>query len=192
MTLPSFMGNFWGVMLSYVFLYPVLMSLLWMIGGVAFYFRYERHPHRIVSQPPERADYPLVAVLVPCFNEEANARETIDALMDLRYPNFEVIAINDGSRDHTGEILDALADEYPQLRVIHHVRNQGKAVGLNTAALLTHAEILVGIDGDARIDPWCLHWLVRHFDEPEVGAVTGNPRVRTRSTLLGRIQVGEF
>lgn len=192
MTLPSFMGNFWGVMLSYVFLYPVLMSLLWMIGGVAFYFRYERHPHRIVSQPPERADYPLVAVLVPCFNEEANARETIDALMDLRYPNFEVIAINDGSRDRTGEILDALADEYPQLRVIHHVRNQGKAVGLNTAALLTHAEILVGIDGDARLDPWCLHWLVRHFDEPEVGAVTGNPRVRTRSTLLGRIQVGEF
>ena len=192
MTLPSLMGSFWGVMLSYVFLYPVLMSLLWMIGGVAFYFRYERHPHRIVSQPPERADYPLVAVLVPCFNEEANARETIDALMNLRYPNFEVIAINDGSRDRTGEILDALADEYPQLRVIHHVRNQGKAVGLNTAALLTHAEILVGIDGDARLDPWCLHWLVRHFDEPEVGAVTGNPRVRTRSTLLGRIQVGEF
>jgi biofilm PGA synthesis N-glycosyltransferase PgaC len=192
MTLPALMGNFWGVMLSYVFLYPVLMSLLWMIGGVAFYFRYERHPHRIISQPPERADYPLVAVLVPCFNEEANARETIDALIDLHYPNFEVIAINDGSRDRTGEILDALADEYPQLRVIHHVRNQGKAVGLNTAALLTHAEILVGIDGDARLDPWCLHWLVRHFDEPEVGAVTGNPRVRTRSTLLGRIQVGEF
>ena len=192
MTLPALMGNFWGVMLSYVFLYPVLMSLLWMIGGVAFYFRYERHPHRIVSQPPERAGYPLVAVLVPCFNEEANARETIDALMDLRYPNFEVIAINDGSRDRTGEILDALADEYPLLRVIHNVKNQGKAVGLNTAALLTHAEILVGIDGDARLDPWCLHWLIRHFDEPEVGAVTGNPRVRTRSTLLGRIQVGEF
>ena len=192
MTLPALMGNFWGVMLSYVFLYPVLMSLLWMIGGVAFYFRYERHPHRIVSQPPERADYPLIAVLVPCFNEEANARDTIDALMDLRYPNFEVIAINDGSRDRTGEILDALADEYPQLRVIHNVKNQGKAVGLNTAALLTHAEILVGIDGDARLDPWCLHWLVRHFDVPEVGAVTGNPRVRTRSTLLGRIQVGEF
>lgn len=192
MTLPSLMGSFWGVMLSYVFLYPVLMSLLWMIGGVAFYFRYERYPHRIVSQPPERADYPLIAVLVPCFNEEANARETIDALMELRYPNFEVIAINDGSRDRTGEILDDLADEYPQLRVIHNVKNQGKAVGLNTAALLTHAEFLVGIDGDARLDPWCLHWLIRHFDEPEVGAVTGNPRVRTRSTLLGRIQVGEF
>jgi biofilm PGA synthesis N-glycosyltransferase PgaC len=40
--------------------------------------------------------------------------------------------------------------------------------------------------------PHSLHWLVRHFDEPQVAAVTGNPRVRNRSTLLGRIQVGEF
>ena len=78
------------------------------------------------------------------------------------------------------------------MRVIHQRQNQGKAVGLNTAALLTHAEILVGIDGDARLDPYALHWLVRHFDDPEVAAVTGNPRVRNRSTLLGRIQVGEF
>lgn len=191
-TLPALMGDFWGVMLSYVFLYPVMMSCLWMIGATVFYFRFERTPHRIVSQPPVRDDYPLVAVLVPCFNEEDNARETIEALMALRYPNFEVIAINDGSRDRTGEILDALADEFPRLRVIHNLKNQGKAVGLNTAALLTHAEILVGIDGDARLDPCCLHWLVRHFDEPDVGAVTGNPRVRTRSTLLGRLQVGEF
>ena len=192
MTLPALMGDFWGVMLSYIFLYPVVMSCLWMIGGVVFYFRYERHPHRIVSDPPPREDYPLVAVLVPCFNEEANVRETIGALMQLRYPNFEVVAINDGSADRTGELLDALADDYPKLRVIHNVRNQGKAVGLNTAALLTHAEILVGIDGDARLDPWCLHWLAGHFDLQDVGAVTGNPRVRTRSTLLGRIQVGEF
>jgi biofilm PGA synthesis N-glycosyltransferase PgaC len=78
------------------------------------------------------------------------------------------------------------------LRVIHQVENQGKAVGLNTAALLTPAEILVGIDGDARLDPNALHWLVRHFDVKSVGAVTGNPRIRNRSTLLGRIQVGEF
>jgi biofilm PGA synthesis N-glycosyltransferase PgaC len=112
--------------------------------------------------------------------------------MELAYPNFEVIAINDGSKDKTGEILNQLASRFPKLRVIHQLENQGKAVGLNTAALLTKAEILVGIDGDARLDAHSLNWLVRHFDEPEVGAVTGNPRVRNRSTLLGKIQVGEF
>lgn len=191
-TLPYLLGDAWGLMLSFIFLYPVMMACLWVLGALVFYFRDERKPHRIVDRPPLRDEYPLIAVLVPCFNEEANARETIEALMALHYPNFEVIAINDGSRDRTGEILDALADEFPRLRVIHNLKNQGKAVGLNTAALLTHAEILVGIDGDARLDPNCLHWLVRHFDAPGVGAVTGNPRVRTRSTLLGRLQVGEF
>jgi biofilm PGA synthesis N-glycosyltransferase PgaC len=192
MTLPALLGGFWGAILAYVFFYPVLMSLFWMIGGISFYLRFERHPHRIVSQPPERQDYPLIAVLVPCYNEETNVEETIGALMELHYPNYEIIAINDGSKDRTGELLNALAARFPRLRVIHQVANQGKAVGLNTAALLTPAEILVGIDGDAILDPWSLHWLVRHFDEPGVAAVTGNPRVRNRSTLLGRIQVGEF
>jgi len=192
MTLPALLGDYWGMLLSFVLLYPVLMSFLWMTGAVVFYFRYERYPHRNVDDPPVRAHYPLVAILVPCFNEEANARETIEGLMRLRYPAFEVIAINDGSTDRTGAILDELAAQHARLRVIHHAANQGKAIGLNTAALLTRAEIVVGIDGDAYLDPNCVDWLVRHFDEPDVGAVTGNPRVRTRSTLLGRIQVGEF
>ena len=192
MTLPTLLGDVWGAILAYVFFYPVLMSVIWMLGGIAFFFRFERRPQRIVNQPPLRDDYPLIAVLVPCYNEEAHVEETIEALMELEYPNFEVVAINDGSKDRTGELLNALAARFPRLRVIHQVKNQGKAVGLNTAALLTPAEILVGIDGDARLDPHSLHWLVRHFDEPQVAAVTGNPRVRNRSTLLGRIQVGEF
>jgi biofilm PGA synthesis N-glycosyltransferase PgaC len=193
MTLPALLGDYWGMLLSFVLLYPITMSFIWMIGSVVFYFRHERHPHRSsVSEPPERSAYPRVAILVPCFNEEANVREAIEGLMRLHYSDFEVIAIDDGSADRTGAILDELAALHPRLRVIHHAANQGKAIGLNTAALLTRADILVGIDADAVLDPYCLHWLVRHFDIPEVGAVTGNPRVRTRSTMLGRIQVGEF
>ena len=190
--LPTLLSTGWDAILAYVFLYPVLMSVVWMIGGIVFYLRFERYPHRTVDQPPPRDDYPLIAVLVPCFNEEAHVEETIEALMALAYPNFEVIAINDGSKDRTGELLNGLAQRFPRLRVVHQIENQGKAVGLNTAALMTQAEILVGIDGDARLDPHTLHWLVRHFDVHEVGAVTGNPRVRNRSTVLGRIQVGEF
>ena len=191
-TLPSLLGNVWDAILVFVFFYPVLMSFFWMIGGVVFYFRFERRPHRIVSRPPERENYPLIAVLVPCYNEEETCEDTIEALMESKYPNYEVIAINDGSTDRTSELLNALIARFPRLRVIHQLQNQGKAVGLNTAALMTQAEILVGIDGDARLDPHALHWLVRHFDDQAVGAVTGNPRIRNRSTLLGRIQVGEF
>ncbi|HEY1287772.1 MAG TPA: poly-beta-1,6-N-acetyl-D-glucosamine synthase [Burkholderiales bacterium] len=192
MTLPTLLGDYWGVMLSFVLLYPMTMSFIWMVGAVVFYFKYERNPPYAVDEPPELSHYALVAILVPCFNEEAHVRETIEGLMQLRYPAFEVIAIDDGSTDRTGAILDELAATHTRLRVIHHAENQGKAIGLNTAALLTRADILLGIDADAVLDPWCVHWLVRHFEEPQIGAVTGNPRVRTRSTLLGRIQVGEF
>jgi biofilm PGA synthesis N-glycosyltransferase PgaC len=77
--------------------------------------------------------------------------------------------------------------------VVNLATNQGKAMGLRTAALLAKSEILVCIDGDALLSPDAVGWMVRHFIEnPNVGAVTGNPRIRNRSTLLGRIQVGEF
>jgi biofilm PGA synthesis N-glycosyltransferase PgaC len=76
--------------------------------------------------------------------------------------------------------------------VIHCARNQGKAVALTTAALMTPAQYLCCIDADALLDPQALSWLMVHFINPRVGAATGNPRVRNRSTLLGRLQVGEF
>ena len=119
--LPVLLGDVWGAILAYVFFYPVLMSVLWMIGGIVFYLRFERRPHRIFSQPPLRDEYPLIAVLVPCYNEEENVEETVEALMELKYPNYEVIAINDGSTDRTGELLNALAARFPKLRVIHQV-----------------------------------------------------------------------
>ena len=77
--------------------------------------------------------------------------------------------------------------------MIHLAENQGKAMALRTGALLARHEILVCIDGDALLDRHAAHWLVRHFvRKPGVAAVTGNPRIRNRSTILGRVQVGEF
>ncbi|MFN3630771.1 MAG: poly-beta-1,6-N-acetyl-D-glucosamine synthase, partial [Casimicrobiaceae bacterium] len=135
---------------------------------------------------------PLVSVLVPCYNEEDNVEEVVAALDKLDYPNFEIICINDGSKDRTGELLDAMLPRYPRLRVIHQAKNQGKAVGLKTASLAARGEFLLCIDGDAVLDPGLIPWMVRHFESPRVGVVTGNPRIRTRTTLLGKIQVGEF
>lgn len=120
-------------------------------------------------------------------------QETITHALKLDYPHFEVIAINDGSSDNTGEVLDRLAEQHEKLRVVHLAQNQGKAMGLQAGSLMTDAEFLIGIDGDALLDPHAAKWMVRHFlQNPTVAAVTGNPRIRTRSTLLGRIQVGEF
>jgi len=89
--------------------------------------------------------------------------------------------------------LNRLAAEHEQLRIVHLAANQGKAMALRMGALAARSDYLVCIDGDALLDPNAASYLVAPMlEHPRVGAVTGNPRVRTRSTLVGRIQVGEF
>lgn len=183
--------HLWQSILNFIFYYPLFMSYLWMIGALIFYWKERKEPP--YKQPEVLSEYPLVAVLIPCFNEQDNAVETITHALRLNYPNFEVIAINDGSSDRTADILNELAEKHEKLRVVHLAENQGKAMALQAGSLLTDAEYLIGIDGDALLDQHAAQWMIRHFlQSPSVAAVTGNPRIRTRSTLLGRIQVGEF
>ncbi|QEI07525.1 poly-beta-1,6 N-acetyl-D-glucosamine synthase [Pigmentiphaga aceris] len=178
---------------DYVFYYPFFMAYVWMAGGVAHALVFERLRNRRLDPLPLLPELPLVSVVVPCRNEAMAIRDVIEQLMRTRYPNYEVIAVNDGSTDDTGAILDSLALSYPALRVVHHATNQGKAVALNTAALLAKGEYILGIDGDALVDPDAIGWMLRHLLQSDnVGAVTGNPRIRTRTTLIGRMQVGEF
>lgn len=187
----SVVQQLWHSALHFIFYYPLFMSYLWMIGALIFYWKERKEAP--FQQPPALAYYPAVAVLVPCFNEGDNAEETLSHALALDYPDFEVIAINDGSSDNTAEVLNRLAEKHERLRVVHLAQNQGKAMALQAGSLLTKAEILLGIDGDALLDKHAATWMVRHFNEdPTVAAVTGNPRIRTRSTLIGRIQVGEF
>lgn len=180
------------LLFNFAFFYPIVMAFFWISGGLYYYVRRERDAPRPGAPPPMR-DYPFVSVLVPCHDEEGNIAETITAIAAQDYPDFEIVAIDDGSRDRTGAILDALVDTHPQLRVVHLERNQGKANALRMGALAARSDYLVCVDADALVDRHATRWMVGHLmDGPRVGAVTGNPRVRNRSTLLGRMQIGEF
>ena len=177
---------------QFAFLYPIVMSFFWMTGGLYYYLRRERGGPR-TAQPPPLEEYPFVTILIPCHNEGANVDETMAAALAQNYPDFEVIAINDGSRDDTAARLNRLAERHPRLRVVHLDRNLGKANAMRMGALAARSEYLVCIDGDALLEPHAAHWIISHLiSGPRVGAVTGNPRIRNRSTLLGRLQVGEF
>ena len=181
-----------AALLGFCFYYPLFMSYLWMCGGLYYHWHYERRdpPH---DQPPPLPAYPPVSILVPCHNEAQTLAETVASLLAIDYPEFEILLIDDGSTDATPALADACARQHPRVRAVHLSRNQGKAVGLNTGAALARHDILLCVDGDSMVDRHCLRWMVRHLlTGPRVGAVTGNPRIRTRSTLLGKVQVGEF
>jgi biofilm PGA synthesis N-glycosyltransferase PgaC len=176
----------------FCFGYPFVMAWYWMAGGLLFRLMRERH-EPLPDDPPALSSYPLVSILLPCHNEQDQAEETFAALAAIEYPAWEVVAINDGSTDRTPQILEDLARRMPQLRVVHLAQNQGKSTALNVGAMAARGEILVGIDGDALLDRHALTWFVRRFlADAQLGALTGNPRIRNRATLLGRLQVGEF
>ena len=172
----------------FVFLYPLYMSFIWTVGGLLFYFRRERKPQ------PGIARYPVFSIVIPARNEENNIEETVCLLEGLDYPAYEVIVVNDGSTDSTGSILDKLLKEYPQwLKVVHLKPNSGKANALNVGISLSKGELVLVMDADCRLEPATLRVMAYHFvTSPRVAAVTGNPRIINRTTLLGKIQVGEY
>ncbi len=180
-------------LLAYVYYYPLFMSYLWMCGGIYYRFHWENAGGHHFDNPPPLEESPPVSMLIPCYNESENIEETIRYATQQDYPDYEIIAINDGSSDDTGAILDRLQQQYDQLRVIHLKHNRGKAMALKMGAMVANSEFLVCIDSDAVLDAHAIHWMMTHFNQsPRVAAVTGNPRIRNRSTLLGKVQVGEF
>ena len=102
--LNSSWAHLWQGLVGFVFYYPLFMSYLWMIGALLFYRHERKEPP--YQQPPKLANPPSVSILVPCFNEGDNAEETLKHALALDYPDFEVIAINDGSTDTTASAGD--------------------------------------------------------------------------------------
>lgn len=174
---------------NFIFLYPLIMSYVWMIGGLVFYWRYERKKR----QPPELSHFPFFSVLIPCHNEEDQINDTIARVMALDYPEYEVIAVDDGSTDQTAARIKALCAVHPHLRGVYLKVNQGKAAALNIGTLVSRGELLLTLDADALISTDALRRIAWHFNMyPRVGAVTGNPRIINRTSLLAKIQIGEY
>src|SRR4030043_674796 len=180
--------DFISILSYFAFLYPLYMGIVWIIGGLTFKFHWEK------KKPPLSENLPFFSIIIPAHNEADIVEETIINLKDLNYPDYGVIVVNDGSTDATGAILDRLVAENSEwLKVIHLEPNMGKSVALDTGILLSKGQFLLVIDADGLLDKDALRYFAWHFvTSTRVGAVTGNPRVRNRTTLLGKIQVGEF
>ena len=179
--------------LNYLFLFfnsiPFILPFIWIFGAVHFYISKERKSH--LTDLTKFKSIP-VTILLPCFNEEKTVTSTIKSFDHLDHFKFEVLAINDGSSDKTQAVLEDLAIERNYLRVVNLLENRGKAAALSIGANAANYDFLLCIDADAQLDKDTIAWLLSNFEDKSVGAVTGNPRVKNRNTLIGRLQVGEF
>ncbi len=131
---------------------------------------------------------PDISVVVPVFNEEDNvgelAREIETALHGRR---FEMIFVDDASRDATRDQLVALKARHPSLRMIGHARNAGQSRAVRTGVVAARAPLVATLDGDGQNDPADVPRLAdRLADAPLEVAMIGGRRRKRRDTLWKR------
>jgi cellulose synthase/poly-beta-1,6-N-acetylglucosamine synthase-like glycosyltransferase/spore germination protein YaaH/peptidoglycan/xylan/chitin deacetylase (PgdA/CDA1 family) len=142
--------------------------------------------------PADHPEYkPQVTVLIPAFNEEAAIVQTIKAALSCDYPKLEILVMDDGSTDHTPELVRTNFGNDPRVRMISQP-NRGKPAALNHGLEEATGEVIISIDGDTIVDPEAIPRLVRHFADPKVGAVAGNVKVLNRNRWLTRWQALEY
>ena len=107
----------------------------------------------LIAKPPRS---PLsITVFYPCYNEEANVENTTQAALRTCgriSDDFEIIIVNDGSKDKTGEIANRLAAEHPQVRAVHNNPNLGYGGALQRGFREATKPWVFYTDGDGQFD----------------------------------------
>jgi cellulose synthase/poly-beta-1,6-N-acetylglucosamine synthase-like glycosyltransferase len=185
----------------------VTASVLVNLAFLAFFLRHVAFataavrwaPQDLYSEAEVDLEYrPNVSIVVACHNEALVADSLVRGLKALHYPRsrLEIILVNDGSTDGTGELLTALTAGDRHMQVLHRPAGShgGKPGALNFAADIARGEILVIFDADHIPRRNVIEQLVRHFQDPKVSAVQGRCIVRNsvESKLARSIAIDYF
>lgn len=107
-----------------------------------------------------------ISVIVPVYNIEPYVSSCLDSLLAQTYPDFEVIAVDDGSTDDSGKIVEEYAKKDSRIRVIHE-ENGGLAHARNTGLAMARGELVACVDGDDTVAPDFLARLEQPFENEE-------------------------
>ncbi len=138
---------------------------------------------------------PFVSIMIPAHNEETVIGNTVENILQLDYPKFEVIVIDDRSSDSTSVVINNLASKYDN--VIAFIRDKnafpGKSAVLNDAFKIAKGEAILVFDADATVEPDFLNKLVPMLEPADVGAVQARKIIRNKDVnLLTRCQNNEY
>jgi cellulose synthase/poly-beta-1,6-N-acetylglucosamine synthase-like glycosyltransferase len=171
-------GLFWCaalLLLHTYFFYPLILCAMDGMGQVFQSIRFMRTG---TNRRRERApgQLPTVSLVVAAYNEASCIQQKLQNSFALKYPEdrFEVLIGSDGSSDGTDELVSQCTD--PRVRLSPAPR-AGKTTVLNRCIPMAKGDIIVLSDANTMIEPGAIEALVRHFEDPEVGAVCGKLRL---------------
>jgi len=117
-----------------------------------------------------------VSIVVPLYNEEKNVPllvERVAAVMRATKRTWELVAVDDGSRDRTAEAVASLAKDYPELHPVFFRRNYGQTAAMQAGFDHAKGAIVVTMDGDLQNDPADIPAMVDHLEKTGADVVSG-------------------
>ncbi len=130
------------------------------------------------------------SIIIPAYNEEVTISGCIGSMLNLNYPNYEVIVIDDGSSDSTFD--EASKFSCKKVKIVKQ-KNTGKPGAINTGIRNASGDIVITVDADSKLDPDVLKWIAIRFSKnPRLGAVAGNVKIDKPSGVLKILQSLEY
>ncbi len=136
-----------------------------------------------------------LSIVVPCFNEEATLselhRRATRAAEEVVGQDFEIVLVNDGSRDRTWQVMQALTDEHSSIAAVNLSRNHGHQLALSAGLSVARGDRILILDADLQDPPELLPEMMRLMDEG-ADVVYGQRRHRDGETLFKRASATAF
>lgn len=137
------------------------------------------------------ADTPDISIVIPVYNEEENLPELVERVREALEPSgfsFELICVDDGSRDASAQVLAELAQTRPWLRPRYLMRNYGQTAALQAGFDAVQGRYTVTLDGDLQNDPLDIPELVRILETtPDINMISGWRKDRQDAALKRKI-----
>jgi peptidoglycan-N-acetylglucosamine deacetylase len=197
LAMSAYLGSHLLTSVFIVFIILSLLRILFMAVIASKQHRWEKAFGLKAFWKPDGTGAPLVSIIVPAFNEEVNAVSSIKNLLKADYPKFEIIFVDDGSKDATYQKVKNAFEGNPRVRVFTKP-NGGKASALNYGIQRSGADYVICIDADTKLLSDAVSKLMMHFNDvkyqngKKVGAVAGNVKVGNTVNLLTRWQSIEY
>ena len=163
----------------FVGIYSLLTSFVLLCILALSYFKY-KDPY-LSAKNVDVSNGPLISIVVPAKNEEKNIRNCVQSCLNQTYKNKEIIVVNDGSTDKTGEVLDEMRKENrtTNFRILHLSKSVGKKRAVEAASEIARGEIYAFMDSDCDMAFDAVEKAAKIFqNDRKLGALTCHGRVR--------------
>ena len=171
----------------------IFLTILFLRYFSLLWFAYLGHAERNVLGVKKHHELPSISIIVPAYNEGVLMERALASLMELEYPEFEVVVVDDGSKDDTlARAVKWEGRSGPVEVKVVTKRNGGKASALNAGIAASKHPFILCMDADSFLHPKTLIRAIEHFADPSVGAVAGNVKVENRGKIITKLQALEY